>query len=239
MPITGFEMAAATRLIAPVVKDLYSGAKGNLEKSFKKWRVDGYAPKLSKKIGNTDKVKTIWSPDKDISLLSIYYPSKILLEGKRKEVSTIDDFGSNSIVVEGIVGQGKSIFLRYLCLQELTGNGTGRIPLFLELRTILPGKTLKDYLFIALEKLDLAMDEETFDYLMESGKIALMLDGFDELPENIVTQTISEVELLVEKYPGLKLVVTSRPENEIQKSRLFTVVKISKLLKSDFDEFLK
>jgi predicted NACHT family NTPase len=59
------------------------------------------------------------------------------------------------------------------------------------------------------------------------------------LPENLVIQAINEIEFLVERYPELKIVVTSRPDNEIQKSRLFTVIKISKLDRSDFDDFLR
>ena len=239
MPTAGFEIASATRLIAPIVKDIYEGAKGVVGGNFKKWRASGYPSKLAKKIAAADKVKTIWSPEKDISLLSIYYPSKVILDAKKKTIKTIDDFNINNLVIDGIVGQGKSIFLRYLCLQELTGNGTGRIPLFLELRTVMPGKTLKDHLLLNLEKLDIDINDEVFDYLMESGKIALLLDGFDELPDNLVSQSISEIEFLVERYPELKVVITSRPDNEIQKSRLFTVVKIAKLEKSDFDDFLK
>jgi hypothetical protein len=177
MAVTGFEVGVATKLIAPIVKDLYEGAKGLASSSFDKWKASGYPAKLAKKIASADKVKTIWSPEKDISLLSIYYPSKVHAHGKKKTVKTIDDFSSNTLVIEGIVGQGKSMFLRYLCLQELTGNGTGRIPLFLELRTVMPGKQLRDYLLLGLEKLDIAVNDETFDYLMSSGKIALLLDG--------------------------------------------------------------
>ncbi|OFA05352.1 NACHT domain protein [Janthinobacterium sp. HH107] len=238
MAITGIEIAAA-RLFAPIIKELYSGAKGIAEEGFNKWKSEKFPQKLIKKISVADKVKTIWCSDKDISLKDFYYPSKLVINRSSTVIKSINDIGKQNIVVEGIVGQGKSIFLRYLCLQELSGAGSGRIPLFLELRSFSPGKNLKYYLFQALEKLDLKMSDDIFDYLAESGKIVLLLDGFDELNSDLVPDVISEMEFLSEKYESMQIIVTSRPENAIQKSRHFITTKIATLDVTDYSGFLK
>lgn len=238
MAITGVEIAAA-RLFSPIIKELYSGAKGIAEEGFSKWKSEKFPQKLIKKISVADKVKTIWCSDKDISLKDFYYPSKLVINRSSTVIKSINDIGKQNIVVEGIVGQGKSIFLRYLCLQELSGAGSGRIPLFLELRSFSPGKNLKYYLFQALEKLDLKMSDDIFDYLAESGKIVLLLDGFDELNSDLVPDVISEMEFFSEKYEGMQIIVTSRPENAIQKSRHFITTKIATLDVTDYSGFLK
>jgi NACHT domain len=237
MPL--LEIVTAGRVLAPIIKDIYQGAKGELRSSFDHWKASNFSEKLAKKIAITDKVKTIWRPDKDSSLIKFYYPSQIIVDNiNSRKIESVKDFGEENIVIEGIVGQGKSIFLRYLCLQELPGLGSGKIPIFLELRTLICGKSLRHYIYQSLDKLDLNMDDQLFDYLAKCGKIVLMLDGFDELDANIVKEVINEIEYFVEKYNELQIIITSRPENEIQKSRLFKVVEIAKLTENDYSGFL-
>jgi hypothetical protein len=240
MPTIGFEVATAAKLLAPLIKDIYEGAKDSAALGFKKWKTKGFAQKLAKKISTTDKIKTIWSPDKDISLIEFYFPSRISLKNKPPIIAnSLNDLGSRNIVIEGIVGQGKSILLRYLCLQELSGLGSSRIPLFIELRTLAPGKSLRHYIYQALDKLDLSTDDDVFEYLAETGKLVLFLDGFDELNNNLVSDTINEIEFITEKYQNLQIIITSRPENEIQKSRHFEVAHIANLSEHDYPEFLE
>jgi len=61
---TGLEIAALTKLLSPLVMELYKGAKTSSIKGFSKWQVNGFANKLAKKLALADKIKTIWSPDK-------------------------------------------------------------------------------------------------------------------------------------------------------------------------------
>ncbi len=236
---TGIEITAVAKVLSPLMGELVKGAKDGLKKSFKKWTLNNSAQTLAKKFAAADKVKTIWSPDKEISLTSFYHPAQVQIgEQDRADVKSLSDLGKGNVVVEGIVGQGKSIFLRHLSLQELNGNGSARIPIFIELRSLAVGKSLFPQIQDALDKLNLCHDDSLFEYLAESGRIVLLLDGFDELEESLVSTTISELEYLIEKFDALQIVITSRPRNEIQKSRHFRVIKLASLEKAEFSKFL-
>ncbi|MGX9715495.1 NACHT domain-containing protein [Janthinobacterium lividum] len=236
---TGFEVPVA-KALAPIIGELVRNAKGALTESFKKWSVDGFAKTLARKLSVADKVKTIWSKDRETSLLSIYYPSKIHdEEGIPQTVDSINSFKDGNFVVEGIVGQGKSMFLRFLYLQELSGRGSGKLPIFIELRTLTDKRTLTQHIDEAIEKLDLTIGIDVFDYLARSGKVVLLLDGFDEVNAELVTEVVAKIEYLSEKYSNLKIIVTSRPGGEIQKSRLFKTVHLASLGSADYKGFFK
>jgi hypothetical protein len=140
--------------------------------------------------------------------------------------------------LEGIVGQGKSVFLRYLCIQELSDNGSGRLPVFIELRSIKAGKNLEHYILRELRTYDIDATSEAFDFLAKTGKIALFFDGFDELDSSLISEVIDELERLVEKYDAMFVAITSRPDCEIQKCAPFSVVRLAEISVDDYLPFL-
>ena len=236
---TGIEVATVAKIISPLLTELLKGAKGGITQGLARWSAADYPKKIAKKLASADKVKTIWSPEKEVSLLSIYYPSYIsVLSGSRTQINSLKDIEEGNVVIEGIVGHGKSMFLRYLYLQELEGKGSGCLPIFIELRAISQKKSLKDLIYEALDKLEISGSDEIFDYLAKSGKLVLMLDGFDEIEDDNVSDSITQLEFFCEKYESLRIVVTSRPSNEIQKSRHFSKIKMCGLIASDYSQFL-
>lgn len=228
-----------TRALAPILVGLLKGAGDSLKNSFKKWSASSAPSRLARKLARADRIKTIWSPDKEASLLSIYYPSKLLLNNNAATVTSLRDLPEENIVIEGIVGHGKSMFLRYLYLQELAGDGKGSLPLFIELRTLSVKRDFSAHLLDALDKLDVEPTNEIFDYLARSGRLVLLLDGFDELDDDLVKATIESIEFLLEKYESLRVIVTSRPSADIQKSRLFSTVSLLGLEQQDYNGFLE
>lgn len=236
--ITGLDVAIA-RALSPLIINLIKGAGDPVKKSLSKWNAAGAASRLAGKLASADKIKTIWSPEKDTSLLSMYYPSKIFLNNFAISVNSLSDLPDENIVIEGIVGHGKSIFLRYLYLQELAGRGKGCLPLFIELRTLSLKRDLSGHLLDALDKIDVEPSLEVFDYLARSGNLVLLLDGFDELDDDLVKSTIESIEFLSEKFEKIRILVTARPSAEIQKSRLFKTISLQGLNAKDYKPFLE
>ena len=236
--ITGLDVAIA-RALSPLIVSLIKGASDPVKRSLSKWNAAGAATKLAAKLANADKIKTIWSPEKDTSLLSMYYPSKILLNGSVISVNSLSDLPDENVVIEGIVGHGKSIFLRYLYLQELAGKGKEFLPLFIELRTLSVKRDLSVHLLDALDKIDVEPSPEIFDYLAKSGRLVLLLDGFDELDDDLVKSTVESIEFLLEKFEKIRILVTARPSADIQKSRLFKTIYLRGLNSKDYNPFLE
>jgi len=238
--MAGLAAAVGARIIGQPLLDLYNAGKGKFEKSLSKWKNNKAQNELAKKVSSIEKVKTFWQKDKEVALTTFYYPSKLSYpNGKPKQYSSLKDFPkTGNFVIQGTVGQGKSILLRYLCVQELNADGSGRIPIFIELRS-LSSAGLKDALFSAFDRLGFEIDDDLFDFYACSGKIVLLFDAFDELEESLVSKVITQLDSLVEKYDSLQIFITSRPESAIQNSRHFRVIHLARLESTDHKPFLE
>lgn len=244
MPIgTSVAIVATTRILSPLISDLYKSAKGAAALGLNRWQETNFPRRLVRRINSLAQVKTLWSPDDDVSLLSFYYPPSFVIRkakgpGQRKSVESVRELGEGNIVIQGIVGQGKSIFLRYLAIKDATSAAQNRLPIFLEFRTLHPGFTLMPAIYKTLSAYDINVDDDTFDHLGKSGRILLLLDAFDELDEALVKTTLTDIDHLGQKYPELQIIVTSRPGNEIQKANGFRTMRIMPLREIDYGPFL-
>jgi len=229
---------AGKELFKKVVLDLYQFLVDRTNRKLKQWNTDRQIEKLYHQIGQVRKVKTIWQIDKAVDLLDFYCDSHVILDEKRCKVSKLSDFKTkNNILIQGIAGQGKSILLRYLCSVEL---GRGEyIPIFLELRRISQSESLKDRIFTAFESLKLSIDDEIFAALAASGKIVLLLDAFDEVPDDLKSRVLTEIEDLIATKPNIRVIVTSRPHQDIRFSNYFNVVVLDNLQQDEYKNVIK
>ncbi|MBP0712601.1 NACHT domain-containing protein [Burkholderia sola] len=237
---TAASVATGARILAPLIKDLYDRAKKSGVNYLSRWDASQFSRKLSRKICKIESVKTLWQFDKEVRLTDFYYPATIEVEGEgRKRVRSILDIDVSPVVLEGIVGQGKSIFLRYLCIQELSENGSGRLPVFIELRSIKSGNDLMHYILQELKTYDIDATPEAFNFLAKTGKVALFFDGFDELDGSLVSGVVDELERIVERYDDIFIAITSRPDCEIQKCPPFSVIRLAKIGVEDYVPFFE
>ncbi|WP_199508087.1 MULTISPECIES: NACHT domain-containing protein [unclassified Psychrobacter] len=180
--------------------------------------------KLHEKISDVVMVKTFYQINESIDLHKFYVPTRV--ENISTIVDSIEKIDSSSIVLEGTVGQGKSIFMRYLTYQE--ANRGVRIPIFFELRRLNEKQTLENAISTLISNWIPLFKKENFDKIASSGDVVLFLDGFDEIPQEDVNRIINEVEGWYERYPNMQIVISTRPESEIQKSIPFKVYKLAK-----------
>lgn len=235
---TAAVISSTARLLTPLINDLYKGAKKIGARGFQKWEEKTFPRKLARRVRAIDEVKTIWSPEKEISLASFYYPSKLIVEGKPKLATRLAELEGKNSVIEGTVGQGKSILLRNLAIEEILSNDAKRLPIFVELRSLSSKLTLQQAIIKQLSSYDIEIDDDSLSYLQRSGRLAYLLDGFDELDESLEKETLYELEFLSQKYPELLIVVTSRPNNAVQKSAAFRVIPVAPLVSGDYTPFI-
>lgn len=235
---------ALTRALAPLCNDLYKGAKGIVQSGLNRWKTAAGIKKACVALGRIEKVKTIWSPETEVSLRNFYFPSKLETKPTSDEdpilISTDDItlLPAGNLVIEGIVGQGKSIFMRYLASSALSLSNGIIIPVFIELRTITSKRSLSDAVSAYLESISVDGAQANFDYLADSGKIILLLDGFDEIPSECVSDVIYELGNIQTRNPELKIIISSRPRNHIQNANGFQVLKLVRLTEDDYDPFI-
>lgn len=206
-----------------------------LKSALKRWQTDAGIKQLHTRSKQICRVKTLWQVERELDLLDFYYPSKLTAGGgTAREIQSLTDLPvDGNVIVRGTVGQGKSIFLRYLSAREL-GAGTS-VPVFLELRRLQGEQPLADAVVEELKNLGLAeADEDTFEVLAKSGRLALLLDGFDELAEARVSTLVAELETLSVRRPSLRIIVSSRPESALEHSPFFRVLNLAPLAPGEY-----
>ncbi|MFC4307684.1 NACHT domain-containing protein [Steroidobacter flavus] len=227
---------AANALKKPI-EDLYAASKDAIRRKLRSLATPEKLKEIQKSIKSVQKVKTMWRIDKEVPLTSFYYPSRLIIDKTTCQIGSVAAVSAReNFIIQGTVGQGKSIFLRYLCVKELAASQ--RIPIFVELRRYDPSLCFKAFLISAVSLYRIACDEPMFDYLAESGKLVLLLDAFDEVEQGSITHVLSEIEALSQKYPTLQIVITSRPDSGIERSPHFRVYQLAPLTSRDHRAFL-
>lgn len=237
---TALGMAAGAKVIEKLCDEIFNSGK-DFFKQRKIKKINKLAFKtIYKKIQSVENVKTIWKVDDEVNLREFYYPSKIKIPSSKKVLTAtkVSDVSTKTnLIIEGTAGQGKSILLRYLASNEIKDGE--RVPVFIELRRIKPNDTITDSIIKKLESLGFIANNNTIDCFLNSGKLLLLLDGFDEVNTRNTTALIEDIELLSEKHEATQIVVTSRPGSGIQNSGAFRVVQTAPILPKDHFKFLE
>jgi hypothetical protein len=232
-PVHAVVAKEAAGVLGKALKPLVDGASDAIRDRFLKWRNELSLLELGDRIGQVSKVKTLWNIEREVSLYDFYYPSTIQL-GNAVNAYRINSLKNlepqQNYVLQGTVGQGKSIFLRFLCAQELrVETSSGRIPIFIELRRVTDGSSFESVLFEGFSRLGLAINKDLFAYYARSGRVVLLLDAFDEIQPSEVPSVLDYLETLTYSYNKLQILVTSRPEAAVQRSSCFRLVKLAPL----------
>ncbi|MDT7517843.1 NACHT domain-containing protein [Rhodoferax sp. TBRC 17660] len=189
-------------------------AKPKVKEQLLKWKAPDLAEKLQENIRQIGKITTIASREAS-TIDEIYYPSRIKLGKSGSRViafaSELVTGNSRVTLIIGTAGQGKSVFLRYLCLRDL--DVQGNLPLFVELRKIDENKTLNSLLHEHLVSLGIGEEdpEEVLKALLKSGKAKIFLDGYDEISREYSLRTKAEITRLIRNYDKVNILITSRP----------------------------
>lgn len=213
--------------------------------------VDYVAPKLSVKyflrkleikdpfvlIHQAEHIKTVWSPEEAKKISDFYYPSRLIFKEAAYNIKDISLFDKEKrVVIEGDTGQGKSVLMKYLYIDQLRKRE--KIPILIELRKITPALSLKDLVLEVLSSYQFKVTDEKLQALLKKGVLVLLLDAFDEIKESEKLPTLHWIESL-SASPKTKIVITSRKNQDIQKSNYFTIMRLAHLTQKDIIPFLQ
>lgn len=232
--ISEFTVASLTKILSPIVTSLAKDLVGAFKDGVVKADASRSTEIIAGLVININTVKTIWSKDKGLLLDEFYYPPRVRSKPTGCVVTVSELLGQNS-VVEGIVGQGKSMLMRQLCNSVID---TGRIPVFLELRMLSKDRNLTDLLLDYLDACSIKGGLPVFQHLAQKSLIALILDGFDEVSSDMVKATVYQIQQFQKKYPDLVQVVSTRPGNAISNLSGFELFTIAPLTELDYEPFL-
>lgn len=235
------DFSLAITFLKKPLEDLYNVASGALQAQIATLKAQAKVKKLHTRLWQSQRVKTLWHTDKPLSLTSFFYPVSVEIPDASRlnpiKVSGLDNFPNHHTIIFGTVGQGKSILLRFLLGRELRSGK--HIPLLCELRNV-ESQSLQVYLserFALL--LETPPDNKLFTFFASHGKIAFLLDGFDEvLPQN-VPRLSQELEDLATRFSACPIALTSRPDSECCHLTSFHTARIAPLSGSDLEPFYR
>jgi hypothetical protein len=183
------------------------------------------------------KMRTLHSAESDVYLDEVYSPLTLIVSSNKDEMMVKDGFTlsfSKIINIIGLAGQGKSTILRKLFLEEM--KKSERFPFMIELRRV-EDKTIMDYFKGILRDIGLSVSEGSVEILLQSKKVILMLDGFDEIPFSHRNRMLLEIIQLKTRF-NCDVIVTTRPDTEICTEVDIVNLKVKKLDKSDIISIL-
>lgn len=95
-------------------------------------------------------------------------------------------------------------------------------------------------IYESLSKYKLNPEEYVFEALAQSGQIVLLLDAFDEVGSSEIAKCVGDIETLADKYKDeMQIIITARPDSDIQQSSRFRTCKLSPLRPLDHLPFLQ
>lgn len=232
--VSEFTIASLAKVLSPIVTLIAKDLVGTFKEGVVKIDASRSTEIVAGLVLNINTVKTIWSKDRSLLLDEFYYSPKVLYKFSGRVINISELLEKNS-VVEGIVGQGKSMLMRQLCNSVID---MGRIPIFLELRMLSKERNLIDLILDYLDACGIKGGVAVFQHLAQTGRIALILDGFDEVSSDMIKATVYQIEQFQKKYTELVQVVSTRPNNAISNLSAFELFSIAPLTDADYEPFL-
>ena len=157
------------------------------------------------------------------------------------------------LVILGDAGQGKTTLMQWITVmcgrQSFPGQLAGwnkKIPFLVRLRNILDRELPAFHELVPLMATQIPTDDERYtDWALEilnTGNAIVMLDGFDEVPQEKRKEMINWLDSFCQKYPDNRFMLTSRPSSYTKENNIdflgFKKVKLQPLTPSAMRAFI-
>lgn len=165
-----------------------------------------------------EKIKTLLYRHAAKDIYSFYECVGVNRNGNVIDTSNVNNVLEigNKIIITGTGGIGKSVMMKHFFLNVL--QNTQYVPVLIELRGLNEfdekNVNIVDYIYNVMETLKFKLERKYFDYSLETGCYVVLLDGFDEVKNEISKQVTSQIFALSEKYPDNHYILSSRPLEE-------------------------
>lgn len=182
-------------------------------------------------------IKTILHRDIPVSLesqyVTIYFENSSETEIADAELSrTIEEVGS-AIVICGLAGSGKSMFMKWCALNLIERiPHTQRIPLFVEVREIteeILSSNLENMIFSNISTNDSKSTIDQFIIGLSQGQFIIMLDGLDEVPIKYREKLLQSIFDFKRRFTKASIICSTRPDRQIESSNHLTVMRVKEM----------
>ena len=154
------------------------------------------------------------------------------LEGLLKE--------GNRIIVTGVGGIGKTMHMKYFCINAIERGF--KIPIFIPLRWFndqnIEKETFEKLIYDNLCDFGFELEYDYFKYSLESDRYVFLLDGFDEIyidKQHILTRSIQR---FARRYSGNSFIISSRQIDKIEGWNEFKVLSLCRMTREQAKELI-
>jgi hypothetical protein len=209
---------------AESAKGMAGKAKEKLEIRFKK----GFAKYVDEQRGRFSTVKTIISSSTPIPLNDLYVN---LFVAREKQAHRDEDFLTEmarykNVLFTATAGAGKSMLMRYLYLKFLEVQDQ-RLPVFVELRDLNQSSAgLTELIRAKIADYLEGFSIQQLKYALDTGRIVLFFDGFDEIDHDKRKTREREINELAGRFQKLWTFVSSRPAETFASWEKFHVFQV-------------
>lgn len=217
------------KISAEVITDLAKSTAQTLYKKITSYIIDiqkkeeidfGYAYENYLTYAKTihEKIKTLLYRHVAKDIYSFYECVGLNRHGQMIDTSDVNNLLEigNKLIITGTGGIGKSVMMKHLFLNVL--QNTHYVPILIELRGLNEydekNVNLIEYIYNIMETLKFKIEKKYFDYSLETGCYVILLDGFDEVKNELSKQVTGQIFALSEKYPDNHYILSSRPLEE-------------------------
>lgn len=188
-----------------------SAFKALIKKAGEQWEVinTGFDRYYKSALTNHCYTKTIVDPENRVFLKNLYVQQKFS-NSKRQTFDEYDILekltAGEKIILTGHGGSGKTFFVKNAFL-DLCESANGLFPIFFELRSM---NKSRDGLKKKLAELLFENNQKLFSTFGKQGRFIFILDGFDELDDNLRESVSDQILRLVDAFPDCGVLLTSR-----------------------------
>lgn len=195
------------------------------------------------------RAKSFFIRGEAVYLYQFYVPLSLRLQKKHLEKPTLNDIAkvSRCAAIVGTGGSGKTMMMRHLLVNSVLSKKS--VPIFVELRQVNNVElSLDDLVFNTLMSFKFQFDKEYVDEAIKKGHFAFFFDGLDEVVQSKRAATGKARQDFARKNDKNTVVVSSRPDTELEGWPDFTLLHIEPLsldlahelvTKLPFDEEIK
>ena len=200
----------------------------NISKSFVKKKIDeirmilnkGLPKYLEVNYAKCSTLKTLLNRNDPVKLADCFVAPCFNVKKKIfQSHELLDEVNASSgkTVVTGLAGSGKSVFLKYAFTKVIEAGHT-YYPIFFELRQLNRAEKSEGMLLNSIYKSVFeccpSFTRAQFEFGLENGSLYMLLDGYDELNQDLRDQVSTEINKIARIYSKRAMIVTSRPSEE-------------------------
>ncbi len=209
---------AVERILAPQIERLLK--EKHTRKNLDRTKIqDAFKDYLLRMYGKLSYMNTLVFGSQQKRLLDLYVPLTIYSSGPAQESFRLTDWDARfvpafkRVIITDTAGMGKSTILKHLFLCAISNSG--RIPLFVELRTLSSANALLKKLYDDLCPIDKPFNRDLLLQLITSGNFVFFLDGFDEVAFDERRKVTEDIQDFISKAFSNWFIIASRHETAL------------------------